>query len=164
MTALKAAEAERFVYVIGPETGAQKVGVTNSPELRRVALSVGGKALRIHATVAVQAIEALAVERYAHCLLYDHHVRGEWFDVSPQVATEAICLAATRIANGEAPPFIPLLMQRKPADFDSEPKGVRFPPVAVDALERAAAVNGLSVSSVIRMAVMIWLREQGYLK
>ena len=163
MTALKAAKAERFIYVIGPEEGPQKVGVTSTPTIRLAALSVGGKALRIHATVAVQAIEATAVERYAHCLLYEYHVRGEWFDVPPHMAADAIVAAAAAVSEGHAPPFIPLLMRRKAKQLES-PAGVRFPGTILAVLEKAAADNGLTVSGIIRMAVMSWLREKGYIQ
>lgn len=42
--------------------------------------------------------------------------------------------------------------------------GVRFGEGVIAALEKAAADNGLTVSGIIRMAVMAWLREKGYIE
>jgi hypothetical protein len=39
---------------------------------------------------------ALAAERYAHWLLREHHLRGEWFNVSITQARAAISAAAQR--------------------------------------------------------------------
>ena len=42
--------------------------------------------------------------------------------------------------------------------------GVRFAGPILAVLEKAAADNGLTVSGIIRMAVMSWLREKGYIE
>ncbi len=97
--------AEAYVYVIGGRDSPQKIGKAIDVKKRVAMLQTGSHAeLSIVCTVPVGRHEALKVERYTHYLLRADHVRGEWFNVSPQRAESAIAEAAEFIrAGGEVP-------------------------------------------------------------
>jgi hypothetical protein len=85
----------RFIYVIGPQQGLQKVGLGTDPQLRLAALQTGSPFdLQIHVGVQVPFAEAHTIERRAHRLLARSRVPREWFQTSPCEAIGAVHLAA----------------------------------------------------------------------
>ena len=85
-----------YLYVIGPEVGPVKVGRSMQP-LARLKQLEGKACMRLFLTgqwPIGQAI-GLAAERYAHWLLRDKSVKGEWFDVSRDEAVAAVERAIT---------------------------------------------------------------------
>ena len=81
----------RFIYVIGPQQGLQKVGLATDPQSRLTTLQTASPFdLVMHAAVAVPFREAHSVERRAHQLLARSRVRNEWFETSPAEAMAAI--------------------------------------------------------------------------
>jgi hypothetical protein len=85
----------RFIYVIGPQQGLQKVGLATDPQLRLAALRTASPFdLQIHVAVQVPFAEAHTIERRAHRLLARSRVRSEWFQTSPGEAIAAVHLAA----------------------------------------------------------------------
>ncbi len=86
----------RYVYVIGPAAGLQKVGIATDPRSRLAALQTAVPFnLILHAAVRVPFAQAHAVERRAHKLLADVCARNEWFHCTPEKAIAAVQEAAT---------------------------------------------------------------------
>ncbi len=85
----------RFVYVIGPVAGLQKVRLATDPRTRLAALQTACPFdLVLHVAVAVPFGEAHAIKRRAHRALARCCVRNEWFDTSPAEAVAAVRAAA----------------------------------------------------------------------
>ena len=81
----------RYVYVIGPPIGLQKVGIATDPRQRLAAFQTAVPFdLHLHLAIAVPFHEAHAIERRAHRLLARTCVRNEWFDVTPPEAIAAV--------------------------------------------------------------------------
>ena len=94
---------QRFIYVIGPLEGAQKVGLTTDPKGRLATLQTGcPNDLVIHVAVRVPFDEAHQIEHRAHRLLERTRVRNEWFEATPAAAMAAV-LAAAHPAKIAAP-------------------------------------------------------------
>ena len=87
-----------WVYVIGAEEGLRKVGYSTHPYRRLVSLKrdapPGAKVL--HATL-LDYHEARQVEFRAHAILGPTRVRGEWFDVTDDVAISAVVQATNEL-------------------------------------------------------------------
>lgn len=83
---------EVFVYVIGPNNGPQKIGFAKNVRLRLETLQVGCPFdLCIHhAESTPNELTARRIEKMAHRLLKSSRQRGEWFNVSPTLATETV--------------------------------------------------------------------------
>lgn len=82
------------VYAVSCETSPwTKIGFSNCADVRLRELQIGCPyRLSISAAVAVAA-KGRTVERATHKLLDEHRRHGEWFDVSPLEAVEAILKA-----------------------------------------------------------------------
>ncbi len=90
----------RFVYVIGPPVGLQKVGIATDPKQRLATLQTACPFdLFLHLAVAVPFGEAHVIERAAHRLLARSCVRNEWFEAT---AAEAIQAVQTAVAGRTA--------------------------------------------------------------
>lgn len=90
-----------FAYVIGSRRGPHKVGLSRDPERRLSQLQVGSPTtLVLKRKHAVAASDPEAVEAYAHWLLRESYVRGEWFRVTEEAAWVALIAAQEAIANG----------------------------------------------------------------
>ncbi len=85
---------QRFIYVIGPLEGAQKVGLTTDLKSRLAALQTAcSQDLVLHVAVRVPFDEAHVIERRAHRMLVQTHVKNEWFDTTPARAISAVLQA-----------------------------------------------------------------------
>ena len=92
---------QRFVYVIGPTSGLQKIGLATDPQARLAALKTASPfPLALHAAVAVPFGEAHAVEARAHTALASSRGAGEWFNVTPAEAIAAVKVAARQEGLG----------------------------------------------------------------
>ena len=81
----------RYVYVIGPSQGLQKVGIATDPRQRLATLQTAVPFdLHLHLAVAVPFHEARAIERGAHRLLARSCVRNEWLETTPSEAIAAV--------------------------------------------------------------------------
>lgn len=97
--------AQAYVYVIGDPGGPQKIGVAANPEQRRYMLQGASPvSLVISAAIPATRSEAFRVEAYAHWLLRDQRLRGEWFDITPNEARNAIGEAFVAVSEGLSPP------------------------------------------------------------
>jgi len=87
--------ALRYVYVIGPEKGLQKVGMATDPRTRLATLQTASpQDLMIHAAIGVPFGAAPEVESQAHRLLGGMQVRNEWFAITPAEGLFAVYTAA----------------------------------------------------------------------
>ena len=85
----------RYIYVIGPELGLQKIGIATDPRARLATLQTASPLkLKIHASVAVPFGAAHAVERRTHEALRAARANGEWFEIAPAEAATAVRAAA----------------------------------------------------------------------
>jgi hypothetical protein len=100
----------RYVYVIGPETGLQKIGIAIDPRARLAALQTASPfRLKIHVAVAVPFGVAHDVERRAHRRLKAARASGEWFNVGPVDAIKVVeAAAAELLSTSDQPPPLPL--------------------------------------------------------
>ena len=122
----------RYVYVIGPEVGLQKIGIATDPRARLGALQTASPfKLILHASIAVPFGAAHAVERRAHHRLRAARASGEWFSVPAARAIEAVKIAASALPtmHDEAEP-LPLFafsreVQARPLHSCTQPPGVR---------------------------------------
>jgi hypothetical protein len=103
----------RYIYVIGPLVGLQKVGIATDPKQRLATLQTAVPFdLHLHLAIAVPFHEAQAIERRAHRLLAKACVRNEWFETTPKEAMAALqTAAAPRTVSGKA------LAQATPAEW-----------------------------------------------
>ncbi len=122
----------RYVYVIGPEAGLQKIGIATDPRTRLAALQTASPArLKIHASVAVPFGAAHDVERRAHHRLRAARASGEWFNVTSAEAVEAVRIAASTLpAMTDEAAALPLFafsqeVSTQPLDPCTHPPGVR---------------------------------------
>lgn len=83
----------KSVYVMESDLGLVKLGISNNPSarLRTIRSSSGVPVQLVHSSSARP--DARAVEAAAHKLLSEKRRAGEWFDVSPDEAIEAIAQA-----------------------------------------------------------------------
>lgn len=94
-----------FVYVIGHDTGPQKVGFSYNPEKRARVLKVAGEPhYKVHYAHPVESNVVREIESLAHWLLDDHALGRERFDVTPAVAAQAVQDAVTWHAAGQRAP------------------------------------------------------------
>lgn len=105
--AAKAATA--FLYVIGTPDGPVKIGHSLLPKQRLDAFRREGREVVLTGTWPVGARIALAVERYVHWQLRDHHIRSEWFNVPRQKVLAAIRKAMSRLDQIDGSNPIPAL-------------------------------------------------------
>lgn len=90
-----------FVYVLGPVEGPQKIGISVAPNVRFQTMQAANAVeLKCWYTVEVPTDLARSIELYAHALLIDARVRGEWFNVSVEDAIAAINKAVAAVAAG----------------------------------------------------------------
>lgn len=83
------------VYVITGAHNMCKIGISTDPELRLAALQTGAHVrLKIHYVLAVKSIDPRMIEAEAHRILDKYRCAGEWFDVTPEMAEDAVNLAA----------------------------------------------------------------------
>ena len=81
----------RYIYVVGPAVGLQKVGIATAPKQRLATLQTAVPFdLHLYLAVAVPFHEAHAIERRAHRLLARSCVRNEWFEATPAKAIAAV--------------------------------------------------------------------------
>ena len=101
MTSRRPRSSSSYVYVVADGAGQLKVGVAAEPRRRLRQLQVGNaRRLSLRRFVPFQGDDPEAVERYAHWLLRDHHVGGEWFVVDEKTAVVALLGAAMAVIKG----------------------------------------------------------------
>lgn len=147
----------RSVYVMADGTQT-KIGISDNPQARARSVGVGRSApIRVIHVVARDAGDARSVERTAHKLLAEKRASGEWFDVSPDEAIEAVRQAISMVEAGDFRAPIPRHQYENVI-------GVRLEPDEKAALEKAAAADDRSVSAMVRKITVEWLRKHGHLK
>lgn len=91
-----------FIYVIGPREGPQKIGLSKDVNKRLQTLQTGfPSTLFVHHKEPIVAKQVRLVEKKIHTELNYKRVRGEWFNLTPEEATDYIRFFAIRY--GEDP-------------------------------------------------------------
>jgi hypothetical protein len=94
--------------------------------------------------------DAGLVESVAHLLLEEKRGAGEWFDVTPEEAADAIRLAIERVEAGDVAP-------RKRWPGSTNQVGIRMDAETKAALEAAARADDRTVSALILRIIKEWL-------
>lgn len=93
---------KNFVYVIGAPKGPQKIGIAKNVQLRQNQIQTGSHArLSLAGVMEVSPDLAVHVECFAHWILRDCRLAGEWFRVSPKRALAAVKEALEAVLRGE---------------------------------------------------------------
>lgn len=98
-TARSEAPSGGFVYVIRSDANVVKIGFSSNPINRIASLRTGSSYPLDFAFVGVTPGTGAEIEREAHRLLARHRLEGEWFDVTPEMATAAVMGAAAKIGH-----------------------------------------------------------------
>lgn len=74
-----------YVYVIGPKSGPFKIGIAANVETRRSIANVGNHQYLFvhHKHKADDEKQAKIIENELHYQYSSRHIRGEWFDITP---------------------------------------------------------------------------------
>ena len=89
-----------FIYVIGPETGPQKIGISGDVNARLRNLQTGHPSkLFIHHIEEVKPKNVRLLEKKIHRELNHKKLKGEWFDLSAKEATEFLTYFVIRFAD-----------------------------------------------------------------
>ena len=133
------------VYVIGSDDGPVKIGLAYSARNRRGDLQVGSPAvLRVFGEVSTGDHAASDIEKAVHFSLRATHIRGEWFDVSPERALEAI--------RSQVEHFVPVPDQRKRIGR-RQPFHFRMDSDLLERLSRVAAEMHMSKTEIIEAGI-----------
>lgn len=120
-----------YLYVLGtPEGGPCKIGFSYVPNKRAKAMEREGYAgTHVVTEKPIQWALAKCAERYAHWLLRDHHLDREWFNVSREVAIEAVtkAVAPEMLKWYSEAPMIPVTHQPKTKILKGEYVYTKFP-------------------------------------
>jgi hypothetical protein len=131
----------RSLYVIGSDTGPQKIGVSANVARRLAVLQTHSPhALTAHHQ-AQPASDARLVERVAHALLAAKRLRGEWFDVSVEDAIAAIDQAIALVDSGGHRSLL-----RQPITFT-------LPPDLIAEIDAVAAAEDRSRAKMIEIGM-----------
>lgn len=85
-----------YLYVVGTTDGPTKIGYSTAPVDRLKSYQREGRKAFLAGEWPIGRRIALAAERYVHWQLREHHIRGEWFNVSQDLASETIRRALAR--------------------------------------------------------------------
>lgn len=148
-----------YVYAMGGDGGPMKVGYSRNLHLRLYTNSRDlGRSLRLLFWLEVPGPALLGVERLAHRLLRERHVRDELFDVSADEAASAIREARARYEAGERAPKASADPKRPSASLR-----ISLPEEILAAIEdwRAAQRPGIPTrpDAIMRLIVMGLARE-----
>ncbi|QPF81717.1 GIY-YIG nuclease family protein [Bradyrhizobium genosp. L] len=139
-----------FVYVIGAVSGPQKIGIARDVQKRMKTIQSGSfEPLAIGFCLESPDL-AVHIESYAHWLLRDHRMSGEWFKVSPDAAISAVKEAAAAVALGERRAKLVGVVGRKKRW--SEDMQARFPEGTFERIE-AVLADGEDRTDFVRDAV-----------
>ncbi len=91
-----------MVYIVDSGSGAIKVGVTSNM-LKRLAQfqHASPHEVTVVNTWKRKLMDAEKVEKLAHRILKQHHIRGEWFSCAPEVGIKAVDLAIKIVDTGD---------------------------------------------------------------
>lgn len=147
------------LYVIKSEAGPVKIGISKEPD-RRLATLVQGQpfgAELMHVEAPPDGIPARTIEAAAHSILASKRRRGEWFDVTPAEAEDAI-RAAIREAIAQIETSVAEVGTGKASAIS-----LRVSDEVKAAAEKAADDDGRSLASYVERVLTLHLREKGYL-
>lgn len=105
-TSTASAPEGSFVYVVRSDANVCKIGISTNPINRIAQLRTGSSFPLEFSFVGVTPGTGAEIEREAHKMLHRHRLAGEWFDVSPEMATTAVMGAAAKL-NHKLHPVAP---------------------------------------------------------
>lgn len=80
-----------YIYVIGPENGPQKIGITNNLKHRLRAIQTGNPdKLFVHHFEEIDASRVRLLERKIHLELVHKRLKGEWFNLTVEEAIDFV--------------------------------------------------------------------------
>lgn len=90
-----------FIYVIGPEVGPQKIGITNDLKKRLKAIQTGNPdQLYIHHFEEIDTrTKVRLLERKIHLELNYKKLKGEWFNLTKEEAVDYVTFFNIRYAD-----------------------------------------------------------------
>lgn len=145
------------LYII--EAGdAHKIGRSGNPEQRLGSLQ-GATAvtLRLIYTAEADDVAIIEIERGAHELLRDQRLRGEWFQVTAEVAVRAVLEAASQLGHElrSVRPRREVAPRRRgrPSGTEYRKIDVRLMPAPLRALTALARENGNTIAEEARQAI-----------
>lgn len=136
-----------FVYVIQSQLGPCKVGKGHGPTRLKELQPGSFVPLFLRHSIPTPGLDPLRVEGLAHKALRAHRLMGEWFDVTPEVAKEAIETVLEQIASGQIPARNPGFVTVNVAVLPEMAANVR----------RMADERGMTISDVVDEAVREYL-------
>jgi hypothetical protein len=133
--------ATECVYVLGVEGGPCKVGRSVEPEerARQLQIKYGSRFILLGVSRMAQ-VKAISAERYAHWLLRDRHLSGEWFDATREEALAAVNKALTDEMDPEY--VLPSLDEIALSDGMAERIETRFPRGTRERLRKVLGSTG----------------------
>lgn len=138
----------KSLYVMGSTIGLTKIGISDDPSarLRTIQGASGIRLSLVHSSDKTQ--DARAIEAAAHKLLAEKRRTGEWFDVSPEDAVEALAEASRIVEERRRNKRRP----GRPLEHGERLERVQvlLTRQQVDAAQSEADKTGVSISSVIR--------------
>lgn len=93
------------VYVVASKDGAVKVGVSSFPKCRLRQVKYEGYRSCYLYHVTAPHPKARRIETITHELLSAFRLRGEWFNVQPDIAAKAVYQAIEMVESGILSPF-----------------------------------------------------------
>jgi predicted GIY-YIG superfamily endonuclease len=89
-----------FIYVIGPEDGPQKIGITNNLKTRLMAIQTGNPdKLYVHHFEEVNPKRVRMLEKKIHSELNYKKLKGEWFNITKEDAVDYVIYFNIRYAD-----------------------------------------------------------------
>jgi hypothetical protein len=120
--------AEAHVYAIAAGSNAVKIGRSQKPAERMASLQTAHyEPLKLAFSLPCDEAQAALIERFAHVMLREKRLAGEWFGVTVEEATQAIQAALERVRNGEE--LLPSITENMLR------KQVLFPPSLLDRID-----------------------------
>lgn len=147
------------VYVMHDPGGPVKVGYSRDPAGRLAAVrSASGRPACGYAIVPCPLEIAPVIEAEAHRILRPHRFHGEWFDVLPEVALNAIIKAS--YSCGLVREALPFPSDRNPPADGMNPRNIPMPDSLVAAVDKwRGARDGVPNRSEAVRRLLTWALE-----
>lgn len=121
-----------YVYVISAGPNAHKIGISTTPEKRLITLQ-GANMANLELVYCERVSDPYVVETHAHRILKLSRGNGEWFNVTEDVAIDAIMMARLQVEGSDhlweesaSPPKISAPRMPRITDPDSAAKWCIF--------------------------------------
>ena len=90
----------KYLYVIGPKEGPQKIGITGDVKQRLHTLQTGfPETLFVHHYEEIEAKSVRKLEKKVHTELNHKRAKGEWFNITVEEAIEFVIFFRIRYSD-----------------------------------------------------------------